>query len=150
MLKRCKIKVQKSEQETYKTKVCKYHSYGSSKRGSSCHFVHSLVDCKEYMNMGKCFKDVCRDRHRRNCKFFKTLKGCNKDMCPYIHRSEENNTETSNEIEELNTIINKLKSNIQEKDSEIISQKKVILKLNEELNDKEKELSAKDKITRPR
>ena len=51
MLKRCKIKVQKSEQETYKTKVCKYHSYGSSKRGSSCHFVHSLVDCKEHMKM---------------------------------------------------------------------------------------------------
>ena len=53
-------------------------------------------------------------------------------MCPYIHRSEENNTETSKEIEELNTIINKLKSNIQEKDNEIISQKNVILKLNGE------------------
>ena len=96
------------------------------------------------MNMGKCVKDVCTDRHRRNCKFFKTLKGCNKDTCPYIHRSEENHTETSNKIEEVIAIINKLKLNIQEKDLEIISQKKVILKLYDEINDKEKEINEKD------
>ena len=62
-------------------------------------------------------------------------------MCLYIHRSVENHTKTSNEIEELNAMINKLKLNIQEKDSEIISQKKVILKLDVEINDKEKEIS---------
>ena len=56
----------------------------------SSHVVHSLVDCKEHMNMGKCFKDVCTERHMSNCEFFKTLKGGNKDMCPYIHRSKEN------------------------------------------------------------
>ena len=63
-----------------------------------------------------------------------------------LHRSEENHTETSNVIEELNTMINKLKLNIQEKDSEIISQKKGILKQNVELNDEEKEISEKDEI----
>ena len=46
MLKSCEIKVQKSKQETSKSKVCKYHSYGSCKCGSSCHFVHYLQNPK--------------------------------------------------------------------------------------------------------
>ena len=55
-------------------------------------------------------------------------------MCPYIHRNEGNHTETSNEIKELNAMINKWKLNIQEKDNERVSQKKVIVKLHDEIN----------------
>ena len=46
MLKRCEIKVQKSEQETYKSKVCMYHSYGSCEHCLSCHLYILLLTAK--------------------------------------------------------------------------------------------------------
>ena len=120
------------------TKVkCKYFSKGFCKRGSSCDYLHSNLDCKDHMDHGTCYISNCPDWHREDCKFFKSRKGCErKSSCAYLHRASQVTTEKDDKestdeekIKELEESIAEMTNVIKKKDAEINMSKKDIQKL---------------------
>ena len=148
--------IQEKKCEESKTKelvniTCRYHSKGFCKRGLSCKFYHSSVDCRHHMKNGKCSKHNCSDRHRENCHFQNRNGGCTRsNSCAFLHRRRENidedleeNNETNLEnlenIKQLEIIIKDMKKELQAKDEYINVKIKEIdlLKSNVEAKDAE-------------
>jgi hypothetical protein len=97
------IKIDMSEEKP-QTKVCRYHSKGACKKGSSCLFLHPTEDCAEYVSEGNCTAYACQKRHREECRYFKRQKGCNRQSCPFIHKyldNSRNNVQKTEEVDHL-------------------------------------------------
>ena len=84
--KECEIKLKLPLNKKQYQRVCRYHSHGFCKHGSSCHFYHSHVDCEEHLKEGYCSKRACTDWHRYTCRFYSGRIGCKKEACAYLHR----------------------------------------------------------------
>ena len=138
--------------------MCMYYSKGFCKKGSSCVYNHSNLDCKDHIDNGKCSKDNCPHRHREDCKFYKNRKGCSRNSsCAFLHRGRKDDKDTDNEditntvaeeekIQELKNSITLMKSVISEKDVEIDGNRRDLKKLKAELEKKDLEIQEKDEI----
>ena len=126
--------------------VCRYNYHGFCRRGESCNFFHSLVDCKQHMQEGYCSERACTDRHRYTCRFYKTRVGCKREACAYLHREDKAVQDESDHVKELEVIINNLKLDLKGKDSEIMTTTKLINELKEDLDSKMRDIIEKDKI----
>ena len=144
--KECEIMLKLPSNKKQDQRVCRYHSHGFCKHGSSCHFYHSHVDCEEHLKEGYCSQRACTDRHRYTCRFYSGSTGCKKEACAYLHRKYKKVQEESDHVKELEVTICKLKLEMKDKESEILSTTKVIKKLKDDLESKEKEIVEKDKI----
>ena len=106
---------------------------------------YSLVDCKDHIENMRCFQNDCSDRHRQKCKYFNSIKGCNNKVCLYLHTNNKGYPGESEQVQELDKKIIKMKTDLIDKDSEINLNIKVINDLKEDLKQMEKDLDSKER-----
>ena len=139
-------------------KPCRYHSKGFCKRGLSCNFYHSSLDCTQHMKTGNCLISNCNRRHREDCQFHNRKSGCTRsNNCAYLHRtkdimnkeSDKNNEtiiENLENIKQLEIIIENMKKDLQAKDKDIMVKIKEIDILKREVQVKDAEIGEKEAI----
>ena len=71
-----------------KSKQCRYDRKGFCKRRESCHFVHSDEICEDYVVVGVCSKDDCRQRHPEYCYSFLQSHCKWGQSCRYLHKEQ--------------------------------------------------------------
>ena len=108
------LNLTKSEDNDTTQDVCRYHSKGFCKQGSSCKFYHSHIDCKDHILEGKCLNSSCKNRHRVECRYFKT-NSCKRSPCTFLHREHSEKHDESEVVKSLN----ELKTVVKIKDAEI-------------------------------
>ena len=141
-----------------KNTPCIYHSRGFCKRGLSCKFYHSSLDCRQHMKNGKCLKSDCSDRHRENCHFQNRKGGCTKsNNCAFLHRQKEiineeleerseTDVENLENMKRLEIIITDMKKELQTKDEYINNTIKEIDLLKSQVQEKDAEILEKEAI----
>ena len=128
------------------------------KRGVTCKFFHSSLDCRQHIKNRKCLRSDCNDRHREDCLFQNRRGGCNRPAsCAFLHRTKEKTSEKPEEdnqtktqdlenIKQLEVIIKDLKKDIEFKDEDIIIKINEIDNLKREVKEKVAEIKLKEAI----
>ena len=69
-----------------KPKKCRYFDRGYCKYKTKCRFTHMLGLCSQYLQIGKCERKECDQRHPKSCKWDKGNSACKRGIdCMYLH-----------------------------------------------------------------
>ena len=72
-------------------KICRQHNKGYCKYKRRCRFCHSKEICTEYVEIGKCSNNKCRERHPLKFKWTEEKSVCRRENCAYLHATTASN-----------------------------------------------------------